>query len=117
MRLRLVVLHRVGQPVFAAGNRTDAGRLFFASLPKFYPAEKFAVMLLPTLAVAFAAFCVWLTVRIVSRRERWAKWALGAGLRLPVGYVLGFGPWGWVSTRLAEPEEPFVGLPAVFVPL
>jgi glucan phosphoethanolaminetransferase (alkaline phosphatase superfamily) len=30
-------------------------------------------ILLPTLAVAFAAFCVWLTVRIVNRRERWAK--------------------------------------------
>ena len=31
---------------------------------------------LPTLAVAFAAFCVWLVVRIVNRRERWAKWTL-----------------------------------------
>jgi hypothetical protein len=32
-------------------------------------------ILLSTLAVtgvAFAAFCVWLTVRIVNRRERWA---------------------------------------------
>ncbi len=29
-------------------------------------------MLLPALAVTFAAFCVWLTVRIVNRRERWA---------------------------------------------
>jgi len=26
-----------------------------------------------TLAAAFGAFCVWLTVRIVNRRERWAK--------------------------------------------
>jgi ABC-type Fe3+ transport system permease subunit len=32
--------------------------------------------LLPALAVAFAAFCVWLTVRIVNRWERWAKWTL-----------------------------------------
>src|SRR5579872_7207719 len=24
--------------------------------------------------VAFAAFCIWLMVRIVNRRERWAKW-------------------------------------------
>ena len=37
--------------------------------------------LLPTLAVAFAAFCVWLTVRIVNRREGRAKWiALGLSL-------------------------------------
>jgi hypothetical protein len=30
--------------------------------------------------VAYAAFCVWLTVRIVNRRERWAKWTLAAVL-------------------------------------
>jgi drug/metabolite transporter superfamily protein YnfA len=28
--------------------------------------------------VAFAAFCVWLTVRIINRRERWAKWTVVA---------------------------------------
>jgi hypothetical protein len=31
-------------------------------------------ILLSTLAVAFAAFCVWLVVRIVNRKELWAKW-------------------------------------------
>ena len=35
-------------------------------------------VLLPTLPVAFAAFCVWLGVRVVNRRERWAKWTLPA---------------------------------------
>ncbi|MBI3860989.1 MAG: hypothetical protein HY290_03755 [Planctomycetia bacterium] len=39
-------------------------------------------LLLPTLAVAFAAFCVWLTVRIVNRKERWAKWTLAGTLSL-----------------------------------
>ena len=28
--------------------------------------------LLPAMCIAFAAFCVWLTVRIINRRERWA---------------------------------------------
>lgn len=28
-------------------------------------------ILLPALAVALAAFCIWLTVRIANRRERW----------------------------------------------
>jgi hypothetical protein len=28
---------------------------------------------LAVIGVAFAAFCVWLTVRIVNRHERWAK--------------------------------------------
>jgi len=31
-------------------------------------------ILLSTLAVAYAAICVWLVVRIINRRERWAKW-------------------------------------------
>lgn len=48
-------------------------------------------ILLPALAVAFAAFCVWLTVRIVNRRERWAKWtALITGIA--VGYPFSSGP-------------------------
>ncbi len=56
-------------------------------------------IILPT--VAFAAFCVWLTVRIINRRERWAKRlaiALVAGI--PLIYVLSFGPacW-WFSKR------------------
>ena len=49
--------------------------------------------------VAFAAFCVWLTVRIVNRRERWAKWTLAAVVGLPAIYVLGLGPACWVSSR------------------
>jgi len=38
-------------------------------------------ILLAALAAAFAALCIWLTVRIVNRRERWAKWTI-AGLIL-----------------------------------
>jgi hypothetical protein len=49
------------------------------------------VILLQALTVAFAAFCVWLTVRIVNRRERWAKWTLAAVVVLPVFYVASFG--------------------------
>lgn len=44
-------------------------------------------LLLPTLGVAFAAFCVWLTVRIVNRRERWAKW-MAVGLSIVVPFSL-----------------------------
>jgi hypothetical protein len=46
--------------------------------------------------VAFAAVCVWLAVRIVNRRERWAKWTLAAVLVLPVLYVLSAGPACWL---------------------
>src|SRR6516164_3116034 len=47
-----------------------------------------------------AAFCIWLAVRIISRRERWAKrtakWtaaSLGAAALL---YVVSVGPACWV---------------------
>jgi len=54
-------------------------------------------VLLPAVAVVFAAFCVWLTVRIVNRRERWAKWTLAASVGLPALYAASFGPACWVG--------------------
>src|SRR6478752_3435066 len=49
--------------------------------------------------VAFAAFCVWLTVRIVNRQERWAKSTLAVVVGLPVLYVASFGPACWINER------------------
>ena len=46
--------------------------------------------------MAFAAFCVWLTVRIVNRRERRAKWTLAGVIILPTLYVLSVGPAMWL---------------------
>ncbi|MBI3861955.1 MAG: hypothetical protein HY290_08660 [Planctomycetia bacterium] len=54
------------------------------------------MILLPTLAVSFAAVCIWLTVRIVNRRERWAKWTAVTVVGLPVLYVASFGPVYWL---------------------
>jgi hypothetical protein len=54
-------------------------------------------IILPALAVAFAAFCVWLAVRVYNRRERWAKWTLAAVLGVPLLYVTSFGPACWLS--------------------
>ena len=50
------------------------------------------IIFLPALAIAFTAFFVWLMVRIINRRERWAKWTLAAVVGLPGLYVLRFGP-------------------------
>ena len=55
--------------------------------------------LLPAVAVTFAAFCVWLMVRIVNRRERWAKWTLAGVVGLTIVYVLGVGPACWLVDR------------------
>jgi hypothetical protein len=49
-------------------------------------------ILLPALGVAMAAFCVWLGVRIVNRRERWAKWTAVAFI-LVVAAIPASYPW------------------------
>jgi multisubunit Na+/H+ antiporter MnhE subunit len=48
--------------------------------------------------VAFAAFGVWLGVRIVNRRERWAKWMATVMLVALLLYPLSAGP-AWLLTR------------------
>jgi hypothetical protein len=61
-------------------------------------------VLLPVLYVGFAAFCIWLAVRIVNRRERWAKrTALGLGVLL--AYPLSFGPACWTASRIDEQSD------------
>jgi hypothetical protein len=67
-------------------------------------------IILPALVVAFAAFCIWLGVRIVNRRERWAKWMLSATLALPVLYVASFGPAARCATSQLIRVDTFVDL-------
>lgn len=46
--------------------------------------------------VAFVAFLIWLAVRIINRREKWAKrlaWGVAAAVMV---YPLGYGPATWV---------------------
>jgi len=50
--------------------------------------------------IVFAAFYVWVAVRFVRRRERWALWTLVALVCLPVLYVASFGPVCWIVSRL-----------------
>ena len=67
-------------------------------------------LILPVLAIAFAAFCVWLTVRIVNRRERWANW-IGLGLcALVVLYPLSSGPAHWLNARFSTAGPAPIGL-------
>jgi|SRR5579863_7299258 len=53
---------------------------------------------LSIIGVAFGAFCVWLTVRFINRRERWVARTL-AVIGLPALYVLSFGPACWLVDR------------------
>ena len=58
--------------------------------------------ILPTLAIAFAAFYVWLAVRIINRKERWAKWT-AAVLAFPTIYILSIGPVLWMDLHGVTP--------------
>lgn len=63
-------------------------------------------IVLPAFVVAFAACCIWLTVRIINRRERWAKrTALALLAGLPLLYVLSVGPAKWLNHRHWLPES------------
>jgi hypothetical protein len=54
--------------------------------------------------VAFAAFCAWLTVRIINRRERWAEWTLAGMLFALLLYPFSYGPAYWLCLKVASPE-------------
>jgi hypothetical protein len=57
-------------------------------------------IIFPVVVLAFVSFVVWLGVRIVNRRERWAKrMAVGLAMAAFVGYPLSFGPYCWVGAR------------------
>ena len=68
-------------------------------------------------AVAFAALCVWLTVRIINRRERWAKRTLAAVVVVPVLYVLSIGPARWAMIQEWCPIWVSTAYPRVYSPL
>jgi hypothetical protein len=57
------------------------------------------VAALVLIAVSYAALCVWLTVRIVNRRERRDTLALATLIAAPIVYVMSFGPACWLGAR------------------
>jgi hypothetical protein len=46
---------------------------------------------------AFAAFSIWLTVRVINRHERWAKWTLALAVVVPALYVASVVPAMWLA--------------------
>src|SRR5947208_653375 len=77
-------------------------------------------MLIATLilSVAFAAFCIWLGVRIFNRRERWAKWmAVALTIVIVVGYPVSFGPAWWLSHQDWCPDQIYFAYIYAYSPL
>jgi hypothetical protein len=69
------------------------------------PAIDDMYIVIAVLGITFASFCVWLAVRILNRRERWAKWTLAAVVALPVLYMLSFGPACWLVNHRFLPRK------------
>jgi hypothetical protein len=67
--------------------------------------------------VAVAAFAVWLMVRILNRRERWAKWTAAALLFVLVLYPLSAGPSTWLLHHGDLPKPAFRFVLAIYEPL
>ena len=64
---------------------------------------------LPIFGVAFASTCVWLTVRVINRRERWAKWTAVVVI-IATAYPLSFGPAFWsCSDNRGRVRQDWVG--------
>jgi hypothetical protein len=75
-------------------------------------------VILPALAVAFIAFCIWLSVRIVNRRERWAKrTAVALVVSLPLLYVASFGPACWLVAAPPDSLTRRAALSAFYLPI
>src|SRR6185312_12156154 len=69
-------------------------------------------------AVAFASLCVWLALRIVNRRERWAKWTLAVIVTAtPFVYLLGVGPAQWLISREMLSDDSRVQVLEFYSPL
>jgi hypothetical protein len=75
--------------------------------------------LLPTLAVAFTAFCVWLAVRIVNRRKKsgWRFWVMAVLVLVFVAHPLSYGPAVWVSYHVGRTPEDHAFSGHVYLPL
>lgn len=65
--------------------------------------SRFGIALV-ALAIAFSAFCLWLTVRLVNRRERWARRTAVATAALLLLYPPSIGPASWMMVHWLPPS-------------
>jgi hypothetical protein len=82
------------------------------------PQTPVAEVVLAFAAIIFTAFCVWLAVRIVNRRERWAKWTALIAVALPMVYVASFGPACWLVGDYLDASEWIIdAVPIAYYPI
>jgi hypothetical protein len=68
------------------------------------------------LGVAVAAFSIWLAVRIVNRRERWAKRTMVILIGFLLGYPLSAGPAVWLFVHVL-PNSSLPVINAIYAPM
>ena len=67
--------------------------------------------------LALTALCIWLTVRIVNRRERWAKRTLVVLVLVVVLYPLSMGPTTWICSYFHESPPVMRGFGIAYRPI
>lgn len=68
------------------------------------------------MGVAFTVFFVWLVVRLMNRRERWAKRLAVALVAMPLGYLVSFGPVAPIESRGGWSQSEETVFEAVYFP-
>jgi hypothetical protein len=89
-------------PTFPSGRRHGYNR-------------RMSEILFAVAGVAIAAFCIWLTARIINRRELWANRTAAALAVALVVYPLSFGPAVWLFVHVL-PKSSLPVLHAVYAP-
>jgi hypothetical protein len=72
--------------------------------PRGYHAGMWVIVLSISVAVIFVAVLIWLTVRVINRRERRAKWSLAAMLSMPVLYLASWPAMIWLNIHVHHPD-------------
>jgi hypothetical protein len=63
------------------------------------------LIVIPVLGAALATFCIWLTVRVINRKERSAMWAIILLAGVPLTYALSLPAAAWLVTKRAIPRR------------
>jgi hypothetical protein len=66
--------------------------------------DPLTTLIIAALAIAFAAFCIWLGVRIVNRREKWSKRLAIILAIVSILYPLSSGPATWILIKAGDPD-------------
>jgi hypothetical protein len=64
--------------------------------------------------MAYLAVVLWLAMRVINRRDRWAVWTVAAVIGVPFAYVVSFGPACWIASRTKSETLPRCYLPVLY---